>query len=112
MIMGILDFIRSRHINSFQKLQVLLLLARYPTFRGTIEQYAERLFLGDVPLIEKTIEEMFAAGLLEYSNKTWWLPDDGLLQFSLQYLYHTYQDPLDRQVILNAVRSNDYRHPQ
>lgn len=52
------SFIRAKHIDSFQKLCFLLFLHQHPDLIGTSQEFAERLYLGDVQLLEEIITDL------------------------------------------------------
>lgn len=43
------NFVRAMQIDSFQKLYFLLYLHQHPDLIGTSQQFAEQLYLGDMP---------------------------------------------------------------
>ncbi len=102
----LVNFIRGNKIDSFQKLNLLLFLYQHPDFTGTSQQFAERLYWGDVALMERIIDEMFAVGLLRCANQRCALPEDQSLQSSLHSLHLAYSDPLARQKLLNLIRGS------
>jgi DNA-binding IscR family transcriptional regulator len=61
----IAKFIQARHIDSFQKLHLLIFLHQHPEMSWTSQQMAERLYLGDVPWLEKIIADLQAEGLVD-----------------------------------------------
>jgi hypothetical protein len=61
----IVDFIRANHIDSFQKLRFLIFLCRNSESSWTIQQIAEQLCLGDIPLLEDIIADLRTAGLVD-----------------------------------------------
>jgi len=46
----IINFVRDKQINSFQKLRFLLFLYQHPNLNATTQKFAERLYLDDVLL--------------------------------------------------------------
>lgn len=102
----LMNFVHNKKINSFQKLSFLLFLYQHPGFSGTSEQFAEQLYLGDVTLMDRIIEELFAVGLLECANRRCRLRDDQSLKLSLYNLNQAYSDPLVRQKLLNVVKGS------
>jgi hypothetical protein len=88
----IASFIRIKHIDSFQKLCFLLFLHQYPELTGTSREFAERLYFGDVRLVD-CVENRYK------------LNDGPDVRSSLQYLTGAFEDPLARQEILDQVRA-------
>ncbi len=100
----IAKFIQARHIDSFQKLQLLLFLHQHPESSWTSQQMVERLYLGDVPLLEEMITELQAADLIECAANRCKIRDETSIRESLQHLVNTCENPLARQKILDGVR--------
>jgi hypothetical protein len=96
-------FIQARHIDSFQKLQLLLFLHRHPESNWTSQQMAEGLFLGDVPLLEEIINDLREAGLVDCVGNDCRLRDEPVIRSCLECLAATYKNPLDRQRLLDQV---------
>jgi hypothetical protein len=100
----IAKFIQAKRIDSFQKLQLLLFLYRHPESAWTSQQMAERLYLGDVPLLEEMITELQAADLIECATNRCKIRDETSIRESLQHLIKTCENPLARQKILDGLR--------
>jgi len=98
------NFIRNGQIDSFQKLRLLLFLHQYPESTGTSQQFAEYLHLGDVPLLEKIINDLQMAGLVNCVENRCKLNTAPDILLHLQYLTKAFDDPLARQEILDQVR--------
>jgi hypothetical protein len=98
------NFIRVMQIDSFQKLRVLLFLHQYPDFNGTGHQFAERLSLGDVALLERIIRDLRQVGLVVCTDKGCKLRNESQLRSCLLGLARAFEDPLARQDILDRVR--------
>ncbi len=107
-------FIRARHIDSFQKLHLLIFLHQHPESSWTSQQMVERLYLGDVPLLEEMITELQAADLIECAANRCKIRDETSIKESLQHLVKTCENPLARQEILDHVarRALATRHSQ
>lgn len=97
-------FIRVKHIDSFQKLRLILFLHQHPELTGTCQEFAAQLYLGDMPLMEGLITDLNAAGLVDYVENRYKLNDNPDVSSSLQRLTKAYEDPLIRQSILDQVR--------
>lgn len=96
-------FIQARHIDSFQKLHLLLFLYQHPKSSCTSQQIAEGLFLGDVPLLEEIINDLREAGLVDCFGNHCWLRDEPVIRSCIECLAAKYEHPLDRQRILDQV---------
>ncbi len=110
----IAKFIQARHIDSFQKLQLLLFLYQHPESAWTSQQMAARLYLGDVPWLEEMIADLQAADLIECAANRCKIRDEASIRERLQRLVNTCENPLARQEILDHVRRRTFatRHYQ
>ena len=99
----IAEFIQARHIDSFQKLNLLLFLYQHPESSWTSQQMAEGLFLGDVSLLEEIINDLREAGLVDCFGNHCGLRDEPVIRTCIECLAETYENPLDRQRILDQV---------
>ena len=99
----IASFIRIKHIDSFQKLCFLLFLHQYPELTGTSREFAERLYFGDVRLLEEIIADLQVVGLVDCVGNRYKLKDGPDVRSSLQYLTGAFEDPLTRQEILDQI---------
>jgi hypothetical protein len=98
------SFIRFRHIDSFQKLRFLLFLLEHPKLTGTISEFAELLYFGDVELLEEIIGDLQKAGLIEcVEENRCKLHDEPDVRSCLEDLAKAFEDPLTRQEILDQV---------
>jgi hypothetical protein len=100
----IVQFIQARHIDSFQKLRVLIFFHEHAESSWTSPQIATRLYLGDGPLLEKIIADLQAAGLVDCVANRCNLSDGAGVRLPLQHLVKTCENPLARQEILDTVR--------
>jgi hypothetical protein len=96
-------FIRSRHIDSFHKLRLLAFLHQHPETSWTSQEIAERLYLGDVPLLEGIIADLRSVGLVDCVANRCALHAEPAVRFCLQRLDELCEDPLTRQQILDRV---------
>lgn len=110
----IAKFIQARHIDSFQKLQLLLFLYQHPESAWTSQQMAERLYLRDVPLLEEMTADLQAAGLIDCAGNGCKVRDEADVRERLQHLVKTCENPLARQEILDQVAQRTFatRHYQ
>mgnify|MGYP007030165575 CR=1 FL=1 len=104
-------FIRTRQIDSYQKLRVLIFLHDHADSSWTNSQIAERLYLGDGPLLEKIVVDLQAVGLVDCVAWRCRLRNEAGLSVKLQHLVKTCENPLARQEILDSIRRPD-RYPQ
>ena len=102
---SIADFIQVKHINSFQKLRLLLFLYQRPEVTKSLQQLAERLYLGHLPLLERMMNDLRLAGLIERVGSCYQLSDDPQVRSYLKVLAATFDDPMARQQILNQVQT-------
>lgn len=104
-------FIQTRQIDSYQKLRVLIFFYNHADSSWTNSQIAERLYLGDGPLVEKIVADLQAAGLVDCAARRCRLRNEVGLGLKLQHLVKTCENPLARQKILDRIRRPD-RYPQ
>lgn len=100
----IYNYIRTKNIDSFQKLRLLLLLHQNPHWRGTSQELAHRLHLGDTLLIESIIADLHQAGLIDRVDNQYRLPDEPEIRSQLQCLARAFEHPLTRQELLKQVK--------
>jgi len=105
---NIAKFIQASHIDSFQKLHLLIFLYQHPESSWTSRQMAERLYLGDVSWLEEMIADLQAEGLVNCTGSRYRVCDEAGVQAHLQHLVKTCEDPLARQEILNYVRHRGF----
>ncbi|MCQ3980791.1 MAG: hypothetical protein DPW09_45910 [Anaerolineae bacterium] len=109
---GVVNFLRARRIDSFQKLRFLLFLHRYPDMKGTCQEFAARLHLGDLALVEKIMADLHHARLLERIGQHCRLLNEPGLKASLHFLARAFENPLTRQELLDQVKPGDLRSIQ
>lgn len=96
-------FIRARRIDSFQKLRLLVFLHQHPESSWTSQEIAEKLYLGDVPLLEGIMADLRSAGLVDCEGHGCTLHNEPGVRSCLQRLDEMFEDPLARQQILDQV---------
>ena len=101
-------FIRARRIDSFQKLRLLVFLHRRSESSWTSQEIAERLYLGDVPLLEDILADLRAAGLVDCIGNGCRLHNEPGVRSILQRLEEMCEDPLARQQILDQVTHSTF----
>ena len=100
-------FIQTRQIESYQKLHVLIFLHSHADASWTNSQIAERLYLGDGPLLDKIVADLQAAGLVDCVARRCRLRNEAGLSVKLQHLVKTCENPLARQEILDSISHLD-----
>jgi hypothetical protein len=100
----IVQFIQSRHIDSFQKLRILIFFHEHAEVSWTSPQIVERLYFGDGLLLEEIIADLQVAGLVDCVANRCKLSDEAGVRLPLQHLVKTCENPLARQEILDTVR--------
>ncbi|HXV42872.1 MAG TPA: hypothetical protein VEC96_07405 [Anaerolineae bacterium] len=104
---SIADFIQVKRIDSFQKLRLLLFLYQRPEVTKSLQQLAERLYLGHLPLLEQIMNDLWLAGLVERVGSRYQLSDDPQVTSCLKVLAATFDDPMARQQILAQVQNGN-----
>jgi hypothetical protein len=104
---SIADFIQAKRIDSFQKLRLLLFLYQRPEVTKSLKQLAERLYLGHLPLLERMMNDLRLAGLVERVGSRYQLSDDPEVRSYLKALAETFDDPMARQQILAQVQNGN-----
>jgi hypothetical protein len=97
------NFLHVKHIDSYQKLYVLLFLSRHSELITTSRQLADQLYLGDLSLMEEIIDDLCIEGLLDNVAEHYVLHCEPDTAVSLQCLAEAFEDPLNRQQILDQV---------
>jgi hypothetical protein len=100
----IVNCIHTKQIDSFQKLHFLLFLHQHPKFQGTCQEFAERLHLGDILLVEGIIADLLSVGMSACEKNYYLLSDDPDVRSIVRSLAQAFEDPLNRQVMLDQVR--------
>lgn len=108
----IAQFLQNRQIDSYQKLRVLVFFHEHADSSWTTEQIAERLYLGNGPLLEGIITDLQAAGLVDCVTTHCKLCQEAGVRSHLQHLIKTCKNPVARQEILDRIRGPvlAYRH--
>lgn len=107
MIKGIVaNFLQIKRIDSFLKLRFLFFFHQHPGTKCTHPELAERLYLGNTPLLAKIITDLQSAGLVDYVENRYQLRDEPEVSTCLQHLTRAFEDPLARQEILRQMKHN------
>ena len=104
---SIADFIQVKRIDSFQKLRLLLFLYQRPEVTKSLQQLAERLYLGHLPLLEQIMNDLWLAGLVERVGSRYQLSDDPQVRLYLKDLAAIFDDSMARQQILAQVQNGN-----
>ena len=99
----ITNFLRTRQINSFQKLRILLFMDQHPQRVGTCQQWAEWLSLGDIHFLGKLLRELQEVGLISCRQGGCILANEDEIKTSLKALRRMFDDPLARQALLQQI---------
>jgi hypothetical protein len=108
MVNEIVKFIQTKHIDSFQKLRLLIFLHQHPESSWTSQEIAERLYLGNVPSLEGMIAGLREAGLVNCAGSRCKVCDEASVRARLQNLVKTCENPLTRQEVLDRVRQRPF----
>ncbi|GAB4407309.1 MAG: hypothetical protein Fur0044_00120 [Anaerolineae bacterium] len=101
----VVKFIRTKRIDSFQKLRFLLFLYQRPGLTGTCQELARQLYLGDEVLVRRIIADLQRAGLLVIdAGGCCGLEIKPEVRMSLGHLARAFADPLLRQEVLDQIR--------
>jgi hypothetical protein len=99
------NFIHIKRIDSYQKLHVLLFLNQHSELITTSQQLAEKLYFGDLSLLEEIVKDLCMEGLVECVANRYALHNEPDTKLNLQRLAAAFEDPLNRQKILNQVKN-------
>jgi hypothetical protein len=99
------EFIRSKNIDSIQKLNLLLFLYKNPDAQGTSHCFAKNLHLGDIRLVEEMIKDLADKGVINYVGQHYFLVDNPEIKTTLKNLARSFEQPLSRQVLLNQIQT-------
>lgn len=98
------NYLRTKKIDSFQKLRLLMHLYCNSGFKGTSQQLADQLHWGDAALAEKFLTDLHRAGLVDCLGDHYWLRDTLEVKTQLQHLTKAFEHPLTRQELLNQLK--------
>ena len=77
-------FVHNCHIDSFQKIFLLLFLDRHPETEGSSQDFGTFLYLGNLVLMEKIVAELQQAGLIVQVEKGYKLSEKPEVRLYLQ----------------------------
>ena len=96
-------YLREKQIDSFQKLRLLLFMYQHPEVKGSIRELADRMYLGDTPLLATVLLELHMTGLLDRYEQGYRLRNEPDVTWFLQNLARAFEHPLSRVEILNQL---------
>ena len=102
---GLKNYLQNKGVDSVQKLHLLLFLQRHPLLQGTIQELAQRLYFGDIVLLNKILADLQFAELIERIGSRYKLRDAPEVKLYLDALARLFEDPLARQELLQALPS-------
>lgn len=97
------DFIRTRRIDSSQKLRLLLFFYNH-NIQGTIQELAQWLYLGHTPFLDDILSDLQNAGLLDCIDDCYALCKEPGITSMIHTLAQTVEDPLTRQELLDQIK--------
>lgn len=103
MLDGVINYLRAKRIDSFQKLRFLLFLHQHPHIKGTIQEFSESLYLGDIPLLTGIIRDLQQVGLVARIGNRYSLHNKSEVRLNLQRLAEVFEDPISRQELLDQI---------
>jgi hypothetical protein len=98
------NFLRDKKIDSYQKVRLLLYLYQHPGIRQTMQELAQKLYLGGMYMLADTMTELQGTGLIDCEGDYYTLCNDPAVNAMLQRLSKTFEDPVARQRILQQVK--------
>lgn len=101
---SVIRFIHDKHIDSVQKLFLLLYLYQHPRMQKTGQEFGWQLYLGFTPQVEKMITDLHAVGLVDHVNNCYKLCNESQVKTCLQRLAQAFDDPLVRQQMLKQIK--------
>jgi DNA-binding IscR family transcriptional regulator len=96
-------YLKEKQIDSFQKLRLLLFMYQHPEVKGSVRELADRLYLGDTPLLAAVLLELHKTGLLDRCEQGYRLRDEPDVIWFLQNLARAFEHPLSRVEILDQL---------
>ena len=98
-------FLTSKRIDSFQKLGLVRWLYARGCTEFTIHELADSVFIADLSLLERSLNELSATGLVEYGAGRYRMVHSPEADYCMDCLSETFKDPLARQALLDFVSS-------
>ena len=98
-------FLTSKRIDSFHKLGLVRWLYARGCAEFTIQELADSLFIADLSLLERSLNELAATGLVECSVGRYRMVHSPEADYCMECLGETFKDPLARQALLDSISS-------
>ena len=98
-------FLTSKRIDSFQKLGLVRWLYARGREEFTIQELTDHLFVADLSLLERSLNQLVATGLVECSAGRYRIVHSPEADYCMACLDETFKDPLARQALLDFVSS-------
>ena len=98
-------FLTSKRIDSFHKLGLVRWLYARGCAEFTIQELADSLFIADLSLLERSLNELSATGLVECSAGRYRIVHSPEADYCMACLDETFKDPLARQALLDRISS-------
>lgn len=108
---SVVNYLRTKQIDSFQKLRLLLFLYQHPEVKGTQRELGEQLYLGDTLLLTALLADLDKAGLLEQGENGYRLCSEPDITSFVQNLARAFEHPVTRLEILNHVKAGTAPQP-
>ena len=98
-------FLTSKRIDSFQKLGLVRWLYARGCEEFTIQELTDSLFVADLSLLERSLNELSATGLVECRAGRYRMVHSPEADYCMECLSETFKDPLARQALLDSISS-------
>ncbi len=96
-------FLRTKRIDSYQKLGLLFWFDRRGDAAFHLHELADRTFIADLPLLERSLADLTASGLVDCMAGQYRLIHTPETDYCLACLTSTFENPLARQGLLACV---------
>jgi hypothetical protein len=98
-------FLTNKRIDSFQKLGLVRWLYARGCEEFTVQELTDALFVADLSLLERSLNELSATGLVECGAGWYRMVHSPEADYCMDCLSETFKDPLARQALLDCVSS-------
>jgi hypothetical protein len=96
-------FLTTKQINTYQKLGLLFWLDQHDDAAFSLHELADRTYLADLPLLERSLSGLMAVGLVAYETGRYRLVHHPETDYCLACLASTFESPLPRQGLLACI---------
>lgn len=96
-------FLTNKRIDSFQKLGLVRWLYTRGCEEFTLQELADHLFVADLPLLERSLNELSVAGLVELKAGRYRMVHSPQADYCMECVSETFNDPLARQALLACI---------